>query len=124
MRSPADRGARGVAGCLHARPGIALLVVALLMADLAGCAWTAAPDPERVAYRCDGGREFALVLGPEGRAAIEISGMRFALHAEPGDGTGQRFQCSELTVWRDGADARVAFAAGQTLSHCRAQPAR
>jgi membrane-bound inhibitor of C-type lysozyme len=73
-----------------------------------------------VRHRCDDGRQFALNYRPGGRfARIEIARMRFELEAESPVGSGERYGCGVLTLWREGQGARVAL---QGERHFNCQP--
>jgi len=98
----------------------ALLVV--LAISSAGCTSLAPTPPQAVNYRCDGGRIFSVTEASSGDAAIiDISGMRFALQGEPTGGPGQRYSCGILTLWRDGATARVEMEGSGLYDNCRRQ---
>lgn len=98
-------------------------VIAVVIALLAGCAPVAPKPAVPVAYRCDGGREFALDVAPSGDAAvIDISGMSFRLFREPATTDGTRFSCSVLSVWRHGDMAEVQMEDAQFLTNCRPIP--
>jgi membrane-bound inhibitor of C-type lysozyme len=96
-------------------------LLALLVISLAGCT-SITPAPQVVNYRCDAGRSFSVTQAASGDTAIiDISGMRFALQAEPTSGPGQRHGCGQLTLWRDGASARVEMEASALYENCRRQ---
>jgi membrane-bound inhibitor of C-type lysozyme len=97
-------------------------LLALLVISLAGCTSITPAPPQVVNYRCDAGRSFSVTQAASGDTAIiDISGMRFALQAEPTSGPGQRHGCGQLTLWRDGASARVEMEASALYENCRRQ---
>lgn len=101
--------------------GRGILAVGVLAA-LSGCApFGLAPAPS-VSYQCEDGHDFRLTVAPSGDSAIiEISGMRFSLAAEPPRGSGERYECSELGVWREGDVASLRM--GQPgFTNCRLKP--
>jgi membrane-bound inhibitor of C-type lysozyme len=96
----------------------ALLPFAVVV--IAGCAATPPSPPQPVRYRCDEGRQFAVTYLPGGKFAhIEIARMRFELEAEPADGSGERYGCGVLTLWRDGQGARVELQGEGMYANCR-----
>jgi len=108
------RGKRRVTG---------VLLVHLLLTALSGCAPLAPLPTPSQRYQCEGGREFRLSVAAGGDSAIlEISGMSFRLQAEHTSGPGERYSCSELTLWRDGELARVDWEGVQRFTKCRLQP--
>lgn len=93
-----------------------------LLAVLSACAPLDLTRAPGVSYQCEDGHEFRLAVAPSGDSAmIEISGMRFSLAAEPPRGPGERYECSELGVWRDGDVASLRFG-GPGVTHCRRKP--
>ena len=98
----------------------ALLPFAVVV--VAGCAATPPAPPQPVRYRCDEGRQFAVTYLPGGRFAhIEIARMRFELEAEPADGSGERYGCGVLTLWREARGARVDLQGEGLYSNCQPQ---
>lgn len=94
----------------------ALLIAALL----AGCAQTP-PAARPVAYACDAGKGFSVAYHPWGDATIDIDGMRFGLMKEATDGSGERYGCGALTLWRRGDTARVDMQGAGLYENCRAR---
>lgn len=99
--------------------GRKLLLAAAPFALLAGCAQTP-PAPAPVAYACDAGKGFSVTYLPAGDARIDIAGMHFGLMREAGDGSGERYGCGALTLWRTGDRTRVALQGQEMYENCRA----
>lgn len=97
-------------------------ILSIFCIGLAGCAAIAPSPPQAVLYRCDGGREFSVAYHPAGDSAtIEIARMRFALEFEAAAGSARRYGCSVLTLWQDGAAARVEMEGAGLYANCRQQ---
>ncbi len=72
-------------------------------------------------YRCADGRAFAARFAADGSdAVVAIDGMHFRLQR---DGERLRYQCSELSLTRDGDTARLQFTGAPESAGCRALPA-
>ena len=91
----------------------------LIAALLAGCAQTP-PAARPVAYACDAGKGFSVTYHPWGDATIDIERMHFSLMREAADGSGERYACGALTLWRSGDTARVDMQGAGVYENCRA----
>lgn len=95
-------------------------LLAILIMTSGGCSLIPPAAPQPVSYFCEGGKRFSVIYAPARDAAmIDIAGSRFALHAEPTVGAGERFGCDVLTLWRDGNGARVDMQGISMFENCR-----
>jgi hypothetical protein len=98
-----------------------VLAVALLAA-LSGCAQLSQSPPEGLHYVCENDQSFVLTILPTNDiATVDIARMHFTLLAEPAEGDEERFGCSQMTLLRQGEQARFSMDAGQHFTNCRLQ---
>ena len=93
-----------------------------LLAALSSCAQLSQSPTPGQRYVCTNDQTFLLTIAPAGdTATVEIARMHFTLQAEPANGSEERYGCSEMTLERNGEQARISMDATQHLTNCHLQ---